>query len=437
LGVFLSASVFNVHHNELTLLFRLAVKTSLPELPVELWREIIRLTGAIRGEFNPTLLYSDNRLYRQSDYIHSWKLAIHDRSTLTLVSKHFRAVALEYLYSSFLLCSYDDYVRVARIIQHPGVAPYLKRLTVNGFLGGPRDSELTFEEFHRCPNLRVYVDFHFLGNVALAWTVPPIMGPSLTVLEVNGVDTFLINRLQQMLCSLGTCASLRILRILNVSGVLLEKQPPPCILPRLELLEFRYKQIVPSYMLISEWLPSTKLPCLYTLLLGVGEPSTPALCSFGSSLTTLALCGSPKPHCPSAPLLMPQLRRFLAYHHPKKSQWSTLPNAISITGVQDFEIHLREKMYGSRGREPHHHVELSALLEILLDPKLSPSLHEVTLDVNHWTKADLWIGYQVILAVWCKKMCYQRPTICMQSVFYDIEQHTWQCVPMVSVLRDC
>ena len=365
---------------------------------------------------------------------------------MSLVSKYFHRVALEYLYSSFLICSCGDYARVSCLVQRPGVAPCVKRLTVDRCVDSPTGTEITFQEFLHCPNLHIYVDFEPRENAWLAWTAPPIMGPTLTVLEINNVTRYSpTNRLEQMVCSLGTCTSLRILRIIRVSAVPFHRPPLPCILPRLELLEIQYKRLITignNDQLVSEWLPSITLPRLHTLLIGVGKPPIPALLPFSSSLTTLALGGTPKLYGSSAPLPMPQLRRFLAYHHPRKSQWGTLPDAIAITGVEHIEIRLNEEMWQAFGQtlelpwDPKHCADFAALLAILLDPVLTPSLIKVTFDVNPRTKAAAWAKFRSTVAAWQREMHNRRPSVWVQSVFYDTKDDAWRCVAVTDLVSD-
>jgi len=183
------------------------------------------------------------------------------------------------------------------------------------------------------------------------WTV----GRDLTVLEINAMRCEPFGQLENILCSLGMCMSLRILRIISVS------EPPttnplPCILPQLELLKVQYELVVDPYRLVSEWLPSITLPRLHTLLLGRGRV---AWCE---------ICHSP-------------------------------------------------------------------CLSIVLDLRLSRLLSKVSFYVNPRTGVAVCAKFRVVVAPWQGQMHYRRPSVCTQSVSYDMEGQLWRCTPVGGLAR--
>jgi len=128
-------------------------KTRNMELPLELWRDVIREAGTIQDEFECPTFYNEmasmgpNRLY-----LVLWNKTFQTRLSLALVSRSWHSVALQYLYSSVVVKNDDQGIfahLIARLVTD-NLARWVHRVTL---LGALETTELQ-RTLEYLPNLR-------------------------------------------------------------------------------------------------------------------------------------------------------------------------------------------------------------------------------------------------------------------------------------------
>jgi hypothetical protein len=137
------------------------METEGQHLPIELWRDIHEMATAIPDEFNvtsPTFQY--NEIYSADQYTQDWRVAMHTRLTITLVSRAWHEIAYEFLYSSLLFGegTYPPlFLSLILRLREQRLERWVKRVTVAEFPSSDDDWHTIQHGISLLKALRVYV----------------------------------------------------------------------------------------------------------------------------------------------------------------------------------------------------------------------------------------------------------------------------------------
>jgi hypothetical protein len=163
----------------------------LPELPDELWRDIIHKASFIRGEWDTSATSFQVGLFSTYDeyQIAAWKIVLPTRACIVRVCRRWHRLGTEFLYGTFHFASshasgpntYTLNVFRRRLEAHPEIGKLVKRLTLS------YDPEQNPDEstiLKLCPNVIVFSSL--VKSIAtFTWWTPTVFPSTLRQFDVN------------------------------------------------------------------------------------------------------------------------------------------------------------------------------------------------------------------------------------------------------------
>jgi hypothetical protein len=181
LSAYLYDTLPTASQSRASLIFTMA----LPELPDELWQDIIHKASFIPGEWDTSATSFRVGLFSTYDeyQITAWKIVLPTRACIVRVCRRWHRLGTEFLYGTFHF-SRNTYALNAfrrRLEAQPGIGKLVKRLTLSY---DPERNTHGATILRLCPNIIV---FSSLAKSAptLKWWTPTVIPASLRQFDVN------------------------------------------------------------------------------------------------------------------------------------------------------------------------------------------------------------------------------------------------------------
>jgi len=132
------------------------------DLPIELWREVIRHAANIEDEFETSSFDGRNYTFDcPASYKTEWRQGFQTRLSLILVCKLWSDLASEYLYRSILVTSpftAREFVQLVRRLVNNGMIRHVRRVSVHSIYGATPQEPLfdVIAQFHNLHVLHIH-----------------------------------------------------------------------------------------------------------------------------------------------------------------------------------------------------------------------------------------------------------------------------------------
>ena len=360
-------------------------------LPVELWRAVIREATTIPDEFEVCGSNGVNHtMYRADIYRQDWHEAITTRCGMSLVSKTFREIALEFLYSSILVetpLGANNLGSLFTALSRKAAVRWVRRFTcaIDEIMVARWAINMALTFF---PNLLVLDATEYLIGIST------VKGASTSNLTTVRVGLLTMDLLQW----LGCLPRLQFLRCIHNHELHL---PLPVELPQLQFLDINVLETLhmapPHQVMKMPNLRSIHLTAmvgslrLYETML---EHHLPHLVSLGLLRVPSTL--------PPTPFDAPNLRRLTIWV--PWLNWSHLPGFISIQYLEEIYVRLDEPLLLATNRlkpsRPPWSGDFEALLQGIAGNWGMSNLRHVYTDITSNTLAVIPAGVSAAIEEW-------------------------------------
>jgi hypothetical protein len=330
----------------------------LPELPDELWGDIIHKASFIPGEWDTSAtnfragLFSAHREYQ----IAAWGIVLPTRVCIVRVCRRWHWLGTEFLYGTFHFTrnypknGYALNAFIRRLEAQPGIRRLVKRLTL--YYGPEQNNEFTI--LRLCPNLIAFSSL--AGSTAvLKWWPPAVFPSSLREFDANISG----QEWPTIVTVINSLSHLEILRIYSFLLGPLGSQPQVVVLslPALRILHFKFWKV--DLYLLQSIMEHLECPQLRALSLDCTvTPSHTPLHLPSNILNRLTSFGAHTNHKSTRAGDLMNLRQFLL----------DIPNdvyGVNLTWLVPYipfhqVTHILFRFYSSLPRGPHDYESLWA-----------------------------------------------------------------------------
>jgi len=387
------------------------------DLPIELWREVIRHAARIEDEFETCSFDGRNYTFDCSaSYRAEWRQGFRTRLSLILVCKLWSDLASEYLYRSILVASAytaQEFVQLVPRLVNNGMIRHVRRVSVHS----------TYGTIAEGPLLDVFHNLHVLQ-------IRSYFAPRLEMSQTH--ITTLYSRLSGW-PAFETLASLPHLQYLRFS--LVTYMPISSRVKLSQLKTLRVESYYPSHSFY-EWLD---VPILHTLILR--DPCTtsrlPLIQHFLPHVRTLGfydldaqlpLNDHPGPHL-----------RSVICRHPFGANWRDLPRVVPLRAVEEVHIWPEAAVIRRLLLPRYYDNHIASTLAHTVDEKVMENLSYVYTDLttntlrimNSELKDELreWLTNmkkrEVTVMTYIKRSKWADRRYCTLEEVWDAEPH-WE-----------
>jgi len=335
------------------------------DLPIELWREVIRHAASIEDEFETCSFDGRNYTFDcPASYKAEWYRGFRTRLSLILVCKLWSNLASEYLYRSILVASAyttQEFVQLVPRLVDNGMIRHVRRVSVHSIYDAiPKGEPLVdiIVQFHNLHVLQIYPYFALGG-------------------EMNQAHITTLYSRFDCWYFFATLASLPHLQYLRVS--LITNIPISSRVKLGQLKTLHVESYVPSHSFY-EWLD---VPNLHTLVLHYicTTAKLPLIQHFLPHIRVLGFY-SLGAQLPLNDHPAPRLRSVIC-RQPFGTNWRELPLVVPLRAVEEVHIWLEAAMtrystLHSRAVDSH----IASILAHMVDEKIMQNLSYVYTDLT-------------------------------------------------------
>jgi hypothetical protein len=354
-------------------------------LPYEILREILRQATFIPHEWDVSASSIDSGLFCSWDelQIQAWKEVLPLRKAIALVSRRWRAVALEFLYATYHDRPNGNLAPFTSLLSsNHHVGMLVRRLTIQYVHNSDKNAAVTTILRH-CPNLLILsvIDSRYSTQFTPILWHPPILPRTLKQLDA-GVGALSIESIYALLAHL---PQLEILALYHIGGTSPLVKCTKTVLPILRILQLVF--IPMDSESISQFILSLEVPLLSAMCIGVLEadqiPTLPK--DLSERLDCLEFCIRWNKIDEWEAINFLHLRHLrLMWDHLRLSSFrSCLPMNQIVELTLSFRFLTPKALYPKRG-------ELEQAMDFLLDLTMVPSLRSLFLDIEEagWDRVE-------------------------------------------------